>query len=143
MRRWLGIGNLTKQQILQLVAHRDPFLFVDYAIENKIGESVVAVKQLEKEDVPFFRHKQLEFMGQAGCILVKQCPEFSESFPVFVGMKDVCWKVEILEPGCTLYCKAKLKGHPRERFGIVETVAWKQSSDKRIFCSGELWFSFI
>ncbi|GJQ09200.1 hypothetical protein GpartN1_g5209.t1 [Galdieria partita] len=144
MRRWFCNGNLTKQQILGLLAHREPFLFVDYAVENKIGESIVAAKLLRDEDVPFFRHKQLEFMGQAGCLLVKQCPEFSEKFPVFVGMKEIRWEEEILEPGCTLYCKVNFRGIPRERFGIVETVAWKHSTDRRrIFCSGELWFSFI
>lgn len=111
MRRWLGIGNLTKQQILQLVAHRDPFLFVDYAIENKIGESVVAVKQLEKEDVPFFRHKQLEFMGQAGCILVKQvvvhcCKEMENILNmclvsrIFGKFSRLCWNERrLLESG--------------------------------------------
>lgn len=72
IKRWLHNGNLTKQQIFQLLAQREPFLFVDYAIENKIGRSIVAVKQLQEGDVPFYRHKQLEMMGQAGCLLVKQ-----------------------------------------------------------------------
>lgn len=60
---------LSGHDIRRLIAHRKPFLFLDYATENVIGEHVVAVQNVKS---PPSRLHVLEGLGQASALVIRQ-----------------------------------------------------------------------
>lgn len=63
---------LSESQVKKLIAHREPFLFVRHAVENKIGERITVVaRQNDELNVPTSLH-MLEGMGQTSALLIRQ-----------------------------------------------------------------------
>lgn len=64
---------LTSAQVKRLLPHRDPFLFIDHALENMVGKSLVGVMKASPSlRFPPPRSVLLEAMGQAGALVVLQ-----------------------------------------------------------------------
>ncbi len=74
-----GNGGLSKNELLQHLPHRPPFLFVDEVIEIVLGESILAVKHVRVDEEYFKGHFPaepimpgvliIEALAQASCIL--------------------------------------------------------------------------
>lgn len=63
---------LTGIQIKKLLAHREPFLLVRHAVENKIGHVATTVaRQNDRLEIPSRIH-MLEGLGQTSALLIKQ-----------------------------------------------------------------------
>lgn len=69
---------LSGAQVKKLLAHRRPFLFIDHAVENDIGKSIVGVMKAgqNSQSLPS-RSVVLEAMGQAGALVVRQVSPIS------------------------------------------------------------------
>lgn len=64
--------GLSGMQIKRLIAHREPFLLLSYAVENVIGKRVTAVaRQNDKLTLPSRLH-MLEGLGQTSALLIRQ-----------------------------------------------------------------------
>lgn len=68
----VGRMVLTEAQIKKLIAHREPFLLVRHAVENRIGVVTTTVaRQNDHLDIPSRLH-MLEGLGQTSALLIKQ-----------------------------------------------------------------------
>jgi hypothetical protein len=68
-------ATLCRSQILRLLAHRKPFLFLDYAKDNVAGESVIGVMRIAggaRGAVLPNRSTVLEGLGQASALVIRQ-----------------------------------------------------------------------
>jgi hypothetical protein len=68
-------SRLCRPQILSLLAHREPFLFLDYAKDNVAGESVIGIMRIAGDArgaVPPNRSTLLEGLGQASALVIRQ-----------------------------------------------------------------------
>lgn len=80
---------LSCDQIMSLIDHRPPFLFLDRVVLNEPGVRCVAIKLLSKGH-EFGAHAVLEALGQAGSLAVRQHPGVpADVLPVFSGFKEL------------------------------------------------------
>jgi hypothetical protein len=65
--------NLGLADVRRLLAHREPFLFVNCAKENVIGKSIIGIMRLSADaECPPSRTILLEAMGQACALVIRQ-----------------------------------------------------------------------
>ena len=132
--------QLCQRQIKLLIAHRHPMLYINQVLENEVGRYVIA----ESNQAVSSGLGQLEAMGQAAAILLRNDPMYSVyRYPVFASMSNVEWfdepKKEVREVRVIArYSESKRK---RERFGFVDARA--VADEKYELCRAELCFSFI
>lgn len=67
-----GGSFLSRQQILRLIQHRGPFLFLSYAENNVPGQSVVGVLESPSGSRRISRAILLEGLGQSGALIIRQ-----------------------------------------------------------------------
>jgi 3-hydroxyacyl-[acyl-carrier-protein] dehydratase len=97
---------LGKNEIEQILPHRDPFLLVDEVLELLPGERVVARKTVTEEDCaghfpgnPIMPGvKMVEALAQCGAVAVLSQPENHGKLALFAGIDDVRFK-RIVRPG--------------------------------------------
>lgn len=98
--------NWNKERIKSILPHREPFLFIDEIIEVDGTQKVVAVKNIEKNEIFFEGHFPgrpimpgvliIEAMAQASIILYYVCnPEIAKTHPDYYLGKV---KAEFLAP---------------------------------------------
>lgn len=63
---------LNEAQIKSLIAHREPFLFIQHAIDNDIGKSITTVAQLRPGQILSHQMQVLEGLGQTSALLLRQ-----------------------------------------------------------------------
>ena len=134
---------LTKEQILEILPQRDPFLFVDSITELVPGERVTGIKTvLGTED--FFRghfpNKPvmpgvliIETMAQIGAIGVLSIPENKGKIAYFTGIKEAKFKKMVI-PGDTLIITCELS---KMRFNYGFGVA-KAYVNNELVCEATL-----
>lgn len=132
--------QLCQRQIESLIAHRWPMLYIKRVVDNQVGQYVTA----ESNQAASNRLGQLEAMGQAAAILLRQDPMYSEyRYPVFASMNNVQWfdvpSTEVKEVRVIAsYSETKRR---RGRFGFVDARAVADEAHE--LCKAELCFSFI
>jgi 3-hydroxyacyl-[acyl-carrier-protein] dehydratase len=105
-----------RQEIEQILPHRDPFLLLDEVLELEPGSRVVARREVRAEDPWFAGHFPgrpvmpgvliVEAMAQTGAIAVLVQEENRGKIAFFAGIDDCRFK-RIVQPGdvLTLTCE--------------------------------------
>ncbi len=106
-----------KEQIKELIPHRDPFLLIDEIHEMEPGKRVVAVKHIKEDDFWFKGHfpehpvtpgvLMIEMLAQAGCAAMLALPENKGKLGFFAGIDKAKFKRQVV-PGDTLTLEVEI-----------------------------------
>ncbi|MCB1874619.1 MAG: 3-hydroxyacyl-ACP dehydratase FabZ [Chromatiales bacterium] len=132
--------------VLKLLPHRYPFLLVDRVLEYKLGDRLVALKNVSYNEPFFTGHFPrrpvmpgvliVEALAQAtGLLAMKTSPESAgeNSLYYFVGIDKARFKRPV-EPGDQLILDVTLKGSRRG----IWMFTGKATVDDKIVCTAEL-----
>lgn len=122
---------MDKEQIKEIIPHRDPFLLIDSIIELEPGVKCVAEKYMSPDEFWFKGHfpdypvvpgvLMIEMLAQAGCVAMLSLPENKGKTGFFGGIKEAKFRRQVV-PGDTLRLETeiiKVKGP----IGIGKAVA--------------------
>lgn len=108
---------MNKEQIKEVLPHREPFLLVDQVEEMEVGKSIVATKFVTEDEYYFQGHFPgrpimpgvliVESLAQAGGIVVLSMPENKGKLAVFGAIKNAKFKKQVV-PGDTLTLKVTM-----------------------------------
>ena len=122
---------MDKEQIKEIIPHRDPFLLIDSIIELEPGVKCVAEKYMSPHEFWLKGHfpdypvvpgvLMIEMLAQAGCVAMLSLPENKGKTGFFGGIKEAKFRRQVV-PGDTLRLETeiiKVKGP----IGIGKAVA--------------------
>ena len=122
---------MNKEQIMEIIPHRDPFLLIDEINEMEIGKRVVATKYIKEEDFWFKGHfpgfpvtpgvLMIEMLAQAGAVAMLSIPENKGKIGLFAGIDGAKFKRQVV-PGDTLILEVEII-KVRGPIGIGKAVA--------------------
>lgn len=140
--------QLTREQIKEIIPHRDPFLFLDEIIELVPGERAVAIKKVRAEEPHFEGHfpgrpvmpgvLMIEALAQAGAVVALSLPENSGKLVLFAGIDGVRFK-RMVVPGETLRLEVEMT-RMRGAIGKGEASA---TVDGELACKATLTFMIV
>ena len=106
-----------KEQIMEIIPHRDPFLLIDEVEELEVGKRVVATKFISPDSFWFQGHFPghpvtpgvliIEMLAQAGAVCALSMPENQGKIAFFAGIDKAKFRRQVL-PGDTLRLEAAL-----------------------------------
>ena len=142
------MNTLNKEEIKQIIPHRDPFLFVDEITDYIPGEYAKGLKHVSKDEYYFKGHFPgnpimpgviiVETLAQVGAVMMLTMEKFNGRLALFAGIEKVRFK-KVVKPGDILNLEVKLsniKLNVGKGIGIA-TV------DGELVCSAELMFSIV
>lgn len=145
-RKLFVMTKLSREQIKEIIPHRDPFLFLDEVLELVPGERVVAVKAVRDEEPHFKGHFPgkpvmpgvliIEALAQAGAVAALSLPENRGRLALFAGIDGVKFK-RMVVPGDTLRLEVEMT-RMRGPIGIGEAKAFVGDD---LACRAELKFA--
>ena len=137
--------KLTKEQIMDIIPHRDPFLLIDEVVEMEPGKKIVAIKNVSEEEYYFKGHFPqekvmpgvliIESLAQAGAVAVLSLPQNKGRIAYFGGIKDAKFRDKVV-PGDTLRLELEID-NIRSRGGTGVGTAYK--GDK-VCCRASITF---
>jgi 3-hydroxyacyl-[acyl-carrier-protein] dehydratase len=136
---------LIKEEIKNIIPHRDPFLFIDEIIELDPGVKGVGKFTLTGEEFFLKGHYPgnpimpgvliVEALAQTGGVVVMSLPEFQGKTPLFGGISKARFK-RMVVPGDTLTLEVTI-----ER--IIKNAGFgkaKATVNGEVACIGEITF---
>ena len=123
---------LNREQIMEIIPHRDPFLLIDEVEELEPGVRVVAKKHIRPDEDWFRGHFPqypvtpgvliVEMLAQAGAVCVLCKEENRGKLAFFAGIDKAKFRKNVL-PGDTLTLVVEMV-RQRANFGVGKAVAY-------------------
>lgn len=123
---------MNKEQIMEIIPHRDPFLLIDEVVEMEVGKSITAIKHVREDEYYFKGHFPeepvmpgvliVETLAQAGAVAVLSMPEYKGKTAYFGGIKEAKFRQKV-KPGDDLKLEVTLD-RMRSRAGTGSCVAY-------------------
>ncbi|MGI6721449.1 MAG: 3-hydroxyacyl-ACP dehydratase FabZ [Anaerovoracaceae bacterium] len=137
---------LNKEQIKEIIPHREPFLLVDEILEMEVGKSIKAVKHVSADEYYFKGHFPgepimpgvliVETMAQAGAVAVLSMPENKGKIAYFGGIKNAKFRQKVT-PGDDLVMTVTLdRMRKRAGTGVCEAYV-----GNKLACKCEILFA--
>lgn len=108
---------MNKDQIKEIIPHREPMLLIDEVLEMKPGESIKTGFYLDPERNFFKGHfpgdpvmpgvLTVESMAQTADVLLLSMEQYAGKVPLFIGIDQVKFKQKI-EPGDKIEIQARI-----------------------------------
>lgn len=102
---------MNKEQIMEIIPHRAPFLLIDEIVEMEVGVKVKARKYIKEDDFWFKGHfpdypvtpgvLMIEMLAQAGAVCMLSKPEFKGKIGLFGGIDKAKFRRQVV-PGDVL-----------------------------------------
>lgn len=137
---------LNKEQIMEIIPHRDPFLLIDEVTELEIGIKAVAIKYIKTDDFWFKGHfpdypvtpgvLMLEMLAQTGAVALLAKPENKGKIGLFAGANDVKFKRQVV-PGDILTLETEIV----KQKGPIGIGIGKATVDGELAVSAEIKFA--
>ncbi len=99
---------LNKEQIMEIIPHRDPFLLIDEVLEMEVGVKIKARKYIKNDEFWFKGHfpdypvtpgvLMVEMLAQAGAVCMLSKPEYKGKIAFFGGIDKAKFRRQVL-PG--------------------------------------------
>lgn len=99
---------LNKDQIKEIIPHREPFLLIDEVLEMESGKSIKARKYIKENDFWFKGHfpnypvtpgvLMVEMLAQAGAVCILSEPQYKGKIAFFGGIDKVKFRRQVV-PG--------------------------------------------
>lgn len=122
---------LNKEQIKEIIPHRDPFLLIDEVIEMEEGKRIVALKHIQKDEYWFKGHFPeypvtpgvliIEMLAQTGAVCMLSMEEHRGKIGFLGGVNNAKFRRQVL-PGDTLRLEVEMI-KIRGSIGIGKAVA--------------------
>ena len=108
---------MDKEQIMEIIPHRDPFLLIDTIEELEPGIRVVATKYMDPDSFWFKGHfpgypvtpgvLMVEMLAQAGAVCALSMPENKGKLALFGGIDKAKFRRQV-RPGDTLRLEVEM-----------------------------------
>lgn len=138
---------MDKEQIKEILPHRDPFLLIDEIVEMEPGKTVTAIKHVSEDEYYFRGHFPqepvmpgvliVETIAQAGAVAALSIPENKGRIAFFSGIRNAKFRQKVV-PGDDLRLEVELV-HLRSRAG--KGIGRAYVGD-RLACECEISFMF-
>ncbi len=122
---------LNKEQIMEIIPHRDPFLLIDEVLEMEAGQRIVALKHIKNDEYWFKGHFPeypvtpgvliIEMLAQTGAVCMLSMEEHKGKIGFLGGVNNAKFRRQVL-PGETLRLEVEMT-KIRGSIGIGKAVA--------------------
>jgi 3-hydroxyacyl-[acyl-carrier-protein] dehydratase len=137
---------MTKEEIKQIIPHRDPFLFLDEIINLVPLKHATGVKYVTNEEYYFLGHFPgkpvmpgviiIESLAQVGAVILLSHPDYHGKIAFFTGIQNAKFRRSVL-PGDKLILECELT-KIRSSFGFGKAKAYV---DDQLVCEADISFA--